>query len=145
MVYLNLVLCIAASSGLIYVAYLIKKNWAQEALNIAVAEEMQVIVENAMVILNTHQTRVAARNTDDPKGELFDDPSLVASILTAIVKKYGNIKVSLKDFEAVNKKDHISVYADNNSKELILSLDHDLAAGDQVPTGFYNPDDGTFH
>jgi hypothetical protein len=53
--------------------------------------------------------------------------------------------VGLEDFRAVKDEDYISVYSDNTSKELILSLDPNLASVDQVPKGFYKTDDGTFH
>jgi hypothetical protein len=145
MLYINILLFAMLSCSLIYVVYLIKKNWAQQVLNNVIAEEMRVIVENTIVTLNSRREKIKAQGAGVPVDDIFGDPSLMAAILTTIVKKYGNIKVGLEDFRAVKDEDYISVYSDNTSKELILSLDPNLASVDQVPKGFYKTDDGTFH
>jgi hypothetical protein len=148
MTYLNIILFMLLSMGLIYVIYLIKRNEVLEALNEEIGEEMKIIIENTIAIINTHREKIEGhrgQRTGDYLDDVFSNPSLMASILTAIVKKYGDIKVGLKDFEAIKNEDYISVYSDNTSKELILSLDHDLGSVDQIPKGFYSSDDGTFH
>ena len=84
-----------------------------------------------------------------PDGRVpFDqDAPLMASVLTALVVKYGDMALSLDDMRRVTQNDYISVYVDTGTQELILSNDHDMAAETGLPDLFniHGGDDETFH
>ena len=84
-----------------------------------------------------------------PDGRVpFDqDAPLMASVLTALVVKYGDMALSLDDMRRVTQDDYISVYVDTGSQELILSNDHDMVGADDLPDLFsiHGGDDETFH
>lgn len=84
-----------------------------------------------------------------PDGRVpFDqDAPLMASVLTALVVKYGDMALSLDDMRRVTQNDYISVYVDTGSQELILSNDHDMTAETGLPDLFnlHGGDDETFH
>jgi len=76
----------------------------------------------------------------------IDSPQMLSTIVTVIIKKYGNLRLSLTDFTSVLDEDYISVYVDTRSKELILSLNHALGEDDPITMANFNPsDDNTFH
>ena len=78
----------------------------------------------------------------------FDqDAPLMASVLTALVVKYGDMALSLDDMRRVTQNDYISVYVDTGTQELILSNDHDMVGADDLPDLFniHGGDDETFH
>ena len=84
-----------------------------------------------------------------PDGRVpFDqDAPLMASVLTALVVKYGDMALSLDDMRRVTQNDYISVYVDTGTQELILSNDHDMVDENGLP-GLFNingGDDETFH
>ena len=84
-----------------------------------------------------------------PDGRVpFDqDAPLMASVLTALIVKYGDMALSLDDMRRVTQNDYISVYVDTGSQELILSNDHDMVGADDLPDLFniHGGDDETFH
>lgn len=84
-----------------------------------------------------------------PDGRVpFDqDAPLMASVLTALVVKYGDMALSLDDMRRVTQNDYISVYVDTGTQELILSNDHDMTAETGLPDLFnlHGGDDETFH
>ena len=136
---LNLILCILLSTGVGYVLYLIKKNRALSDINNLIARELSVLIDAA--------AKVAKKLPEKP-GDLLEDPALLATILTAMVIKYGDMKIGMADFDSISKEDYISVYVDTKANELLLSINPDLAANSGVhgDFGFYpNPDDSTFH
>lgn len=100
------------------------------------------LIEKAKVLLS--KDKKYSEKDDDP----MNDPDMLSSVISVIVKKYGTIKLGLTDFEAVTKQDYVSVYVDTVSQDLILSLKHDLhnEADDPMSmVNFGNPDDSTFH
>ena len=60
----------------------------------------------------------------------FDDPGMLATVITTIVAKNGNMRLSLSDFNQVKDGAYVSVYIDTATQDLILSLKHDLASLD---------------
>lgn len=84
-----------------------------------------------------------------PDGRVpFDqDAPLMASVLTALVVKYGDMALSLDDMRRVTQNDYISVYVDTGTQELILSNDHDMVDETSLPDLFniHGGDDETFH
>ena len=142
---LNLILAILLSTGVGYVLYLIKKNRALNDINNLIARELGVLIDAAAKAAKKLPEKTSALDTP---GELLEDPALLATILTAMVIKYGDMKIGMTDFDSIGKEDYISVYVDTKANELLLSINPDLAANANTTGafGFYpNPDDSTFH
>jgi len=83
-------------------------------------------------------------------GELMDDPTLLATVVTVLINKYGTTTLGLDDFESVGEDSYVSVYIDTESQDLILSLDRSLAEPDVTdPMSLLrfgsNDDDPTYH
>ena len=72
-------------------------------------------------------------------------PAVLSTLVTVLVRKHGDVRLSLHDF-AVPDEEHVSVYVDTNTKELILSLNHRLEE-DQLYSMMAgaDSDDNTFH
>tara|TARA_R110002074_G_scaffold251905_1_gene423532 strand:+ start:364 stop:801 length:438 start_codon:yes stop_codon:yes gene_type:complete len=142
---LNLILAILLSTGVGYVSYLIKKNRALNDINNLIARELGVLIEAAAKAAKKLPRKTSAL---DRPGELLEDPALLATILTAMVIKYGDMKIGMTDFDSIGKEDYISVYVDTKANELLLSINPDLAANANASGtfGLYpDPDDSTFH
>ena len=77
----------------------------------------------------------------------FDDPGMLATVITTIVAKNGNMRLSLADFEKVADGDYVSVYIDTATQDLILSLKHDLATVESYLLGTHRgaETDDTYH
>jgi len=105
------------------------------------------IAKNKKLVEGARKQMKGQGISSDPEDPM-DDPALLASILAVIVKKYGAIKLGLKDFEETGHDDYVSVYVDTNTQDLILSLNHELAAKEKDPMAMINfgtKDDNTFH
>ena len=74
---------------------------------------------------------------------MFNSPELMATIITVLIHKFGDVRLGMKDF-MIRDEDFVSVYVDSSSDEIVLSMDHDLANANAF-MGFPNPDDNTFH
>jgi hypothetical protein len=78
--------------------------------------------------------------------EMLDDPGMLATIITAIISKYGDVRVGMTDFAELGDDSYISVYIDTNTQELLLSLNPNLTDKEEMPfEPFLKPDDGVFH
>lgn len=76
----------------------------------------------------------------------LDSPAMLSSIITVIVAKYGNLRLSMDDFNIVSGDDYVSVYIDGATQDLVLSVDHGLEGADNIAmVKFFDPDDGTYH
>ena len=142
---LNIILTILLLAGIGYVTYLIKKNRALAVINNLISHELGVLVEAATKVAKNLPGR---RRLPSTPGELLEDPALLATILTAMVIKYGNMKLGMTDFDSISNEDYISVYIDTSSNELLLSINPDLDSGTNTAGIFGSypkPDDGTFH
>jgi len=122
-----------------------------EVISIGLEELMEItrleILKNKKLVEKARRQLKGQRISSDPEDPM-DDPALLASILAVIVKKYGAIKLGLKDFEETGHDDYVSVYVDTNTQDLILSLNHELAAKEKDPMAMINfgtKDDNTFH
>ena len=151
----NLILCgllFLAIGFTLYTAYL---NYRRHRLNIQIASDLDVVLKSTMTIIKKNE-KVAMRDqinnlyqaspkTQDTVKDL-ESPQMLSRILTVIIKKYGDLHLVLKDFTNIVEEDYVSVYVDSTSKELILSMNHELSAEDKITMANFNPpDDNTFH
>ena len=62
----------------------------------------------------------------------LSSPELLATLVTVLVNKYGTSRLTLTDCAQIPSNEYVSVYVDKGSGEIILSLDHEMAAGDSI-------------
>ena len=98
-----------------------------------------LVNEAEKLVAETHH---AQANSDDVPD--FESPGFLATMITALIYKYGTARISLDDFTQANK-DYVSVYVDGSTKEVVLSLDHNLGTESIDFANFADPDDQTFH
>ena len=73
----------------------------------------------------------------------LDGDSLTAlEAIQAMLPEEG-IRLSPDDF-VISDLDYVSIYVDNDSQEMILSMDRNLAEDDLI-TGIVIPDENTYH
>lgn len=73
-----------------------------------------------------------------------EDAPMMASVLTALVVKYGDLHLSMKDMQKVTDDDYVSVYVDTVKQELVLSRDPEKASEAKY-FNFAGSDDETYH
>ena len=80
----------------------------------------------------------------DPN-DMMADPAMLSTILTAIVVKYGEMRLGMKDVMLSDENEYVSVYVDTGTKEMVLSTKHDLEGGVSYFTQAGSDDDETYH
>ena len=80
----------------------------------------------------------------DPS-DMMADPAMLSTILTAIVFKYGEMRLGMKDVMLSDGNDFVSVYVDTGTKEMVLSTKHDLEGGVSYFSQVGADDDETYH
>ena len=68
----------------------------------------------------------------------------MASVLTALVVKYGDFQLTMDDMKNVTDDDYVSVYVDTKKQELVLSSDPEKATEAKF-FNFAGSDDETYH
>ena len=113
--------------------------------NILVAKELERLVINSLdIIEGANQKNIRDLNAMD-----LESPGMLATILTVVVSKFGDIKLSMDDF-MIPDGEYVSVYVNGDTKELILSTNHNMVEerlNDPHFVGmpFSDPDDSTYH
>jgi hypothetical protein len=75
----------------------------------------------------------------------LDSPAVVSTILNVLIGKFGDVRLSLRDF-MITDETYVSVYVDGQNQEIILSLNPNLSQEESYSMGSHvNPDDNTFH
>ena len=149
--------------------YFLWRGWKRNALerkfNTAIRESAQLLAESVEDQIARNEKLVAeaksqiamamaameadmATAAHDPPQDIDDmlnDPGMLASIITAIIVKYGDMRIGMSDMMSLDEDQSISIYVDTASKEMVLSTQHDL--GDKTSyINFSNPgDDETYH
>ena len=160
MVTLNFVLAGLLVGSIIGAVYIGVLNYRRFKLNTQMAQDLDVVLRTTMDVVKRNKEGGANlsltnaemltveelyKNVGDPDQDI-SSPQMLSTILTVLVHKYGSMSLALKDFMKVPEDEYISVYVNTTSKELILSMDHDM--GTKSPTtmvNFTNSDDNTFH
>lgn len=153
----NIILSAALLVAIGFTVYLGYLNYRRRQLNIQMGEDLNIVLQSTMDLIKKKESaaKLAPQKIEDlykaspQAGNDFrdiDSPHMLSTIVTVIIKKYGNLRLSLTDFKSVLDEDYISVYVDTRSKELILSLNHSLGEDDPITMANFNPsDDNTFH
>jgi hypothetical protein len=107
-------------------------------------ELQQVGVELADVIASLEQKFIKKKKSAGRTPDI-SDPGMLATLLTVIVNKHGNLRLSMTDFQ-ISDDAYVSLYVDTTSEELLLSLNHSLGEDLLTQMGAFGPaDDTTFH
>jgi hypothetical protein len=121
-------------------------------LNSIIATELDGIIGKTLDVVKKNkelaqQQRVSALYTKAAAGDTpdLDSPELLSTIVTILVSKYGDVKLSPKDF-LIEDNEYVSVYIDTATQEIILSMNHGLGKEASYPLINYgSKDDNTFH
>jgi hypothetical protein len=126
-------------------------NRRRYQLNMQVATDLDTLIKSTRELFQKHKNigRFGAGATESST-QAYDlnSPTMLATLITCLVNKYGDTRLSIKDF-VIPDEEYVSVYVDTRTQEIILSLNHHYA-GDGVEepysmVNFSDPDDTTFH
>ena len=121
---------------------------------IALAEDMQEQMDRNEKLVAEAKSQVAAAMaalradasaySADPN-DIMADPAMLSTILTAIVVKYGEMRLGMEDVMLSDENEYVSVYVDTGTKEMVLSTKHDLEGGVSYFSQVGADDDETYH
>ena len=133
-----------------------KFNTALRNSAIALVDDMQKEIDKNEKLVAKAKKQVAAAMaavsadattktplSGDPN-DVMQDAALLGSLLTAIIIKYGDVRLGIEDMAQTEGKDFVSVYVDTRTKEMVLSTKHDLE-GDVSFFSLSGTDDETYH
>ena len=129
-------------------------NYRKYQLNIAISDELNKIIESTAETIKKGkeslraekerlESEIKVESASLNSSDLFDQPELMATIITVLVHKYGNVRLSMRDF-MIPDSEYVSVYVDTATQEIILSLDRNLDPETDL-INFTKTDDTTFH
>ena len=158
-----MIVCYASMTYFIWRGW--KRNALEKKFNTAIRQSAQLLAESVedqiarneklvaeaksqiAMAMAAMEADMAAAAYDPPQDvdDMLNDPGMLASIITAIIVKYGGMRIGMKDMIRLDEDQSISIYIDTASKEMVLSTQHDL--GDKTSfINFSNPkDDETYH
>jgi len=157
MLFLTLVvltLSIVLSSWAIYQ---INKTRKQEITNLLLTEGLDKLLSAAQVEVAKNKKLVEKARSmvdysktqfDPASPNVMDDPAMLATLVTVMVKKFGTMRLGMTDFTSLPDGQFVSLYVDTNTQELLLSLRDDLeeeTAAMMDIINFSGKDDGTYH
>ena len=121
---------------------------------IALAEDVQEQMDRNEKLVAEAKSQVAAAMaalradksgySTDPN-DMMADPAMLSTILTAIVVKYGEMRLGMEDVMLSDENEYVSVYVDTGTKEMVLSTKHDLEGGVSYFSQVGADDDETYH
>ena len=131
-----------------------KFNVALRNSAIALVEDMQLEIDKNEKLVAEAKSQVAAAMaavradksgySTDPS-DIMADPAMLSTILTAIVVKYGEMRLGMEDVMLSDENEYVSVYVDTGTKEMVLSTKHDLEGGVSYFSQMGADDDETYH
>ncbi len=151
---INILIATVAVLGCAGAWYQLRKARKQHQINLLLSDTLEDLFTTAQAEVSRNKKLLekaqaltgGAAHGFEPGDNLLDDPGMLATLVTAIVNKYGSIILGMSDFTTLGDEDFVSVYVDTRSQDLILSLKPDLTDQDTSPfVRFNNSDDGTFH
>ena len=144
MLTLNLIISCCLLIGIIWVARKARINKANEAALRFVTTELENIYSKLFLTKNLSEKNTAS----GAPGLLdLDSAAMLGTIITVLIRKFGGVQLSVDDF-AEAEGDYVSVYVDQQTSEIILSLDHTLTDTLEDPFNllkFSRSDDKTYH
>ena len=130
--------------GLVVAIYWSVRSYRIYQTNLLVSEELdKIIAETLKTIQKNKRGPEASSLGDGVDMNFMEEPGLMSTLITVLINKFGTVRLGMQDF-MIADEEYVSVYVDNDTKEIILSLNHTLAS-DDVYVGFKDPSDNTFY
>ena len=122
-------------------------SYSRYKKNLYVSDELDGLIHRTLETIEKQKSsmggRAAGVGADHPLN--LDSPAVVATILNVLISKFGDVRLSLRDF-MITDETYVSVYVDGQNQEIILSLNPNLSQEELYSMGSHiNPDDNTFH
>jgi hypothetical protein len=120
-------------------------NWNRRRLNGVIGDELQQLLLQTKKMAEEAEVYLlpgdGANKTLD-----YNSPAMLGTLVSVIVHKLGDLRLSAEDFD-ISADDHVSVYVDIKTHDVILSTNHTLEQGDPLSqmVNFTDSDDTTFH
>ena len=138
-----------------------KDNQLERKFNVALRNSSIALVEDIQDEMDKNEKLVAEAKSEvaaamaalradksdystDPN-DMMADPAMLSTILTAIVVKYGEMRLGMEDVMLSDENEYVSVYVDTGTKEMVLSTKHDLEGGVSYFSQVGADDDETYH
>jgi len=159
-----MIVCYASMTYFIWRGW--KRNNLERKFNTAIKESAQLLAESvedevarneklvaeaksqvamAMTAMEADMSSSSHYNPPKDIDDMLNDSGMLGSIITAIVVKYGDMRIGMSDMMLLDEDQSISIYVDTGSKEMVLSTQHNL--GDMVSYMNFSDsaDDETYH
>ena len=87
------------------------------------------LVENAKKIVDNSHIAASLAADDSMFGGQpeFSSPEILSTIVSVLIQKFGTTRLNMDDFAALGVGEFVSVYVDQGTMEIILSMDQNLA------------------
>ena len=155
----TIIVCYAFATFFIWRGW--KDNQLERQFNVALRNSSIALVEDIQEEIDKNEKLVAEAKSQvaaamaalradasdyrtDPS-DMMADPAMLSTILTAIVVKYGEMRLGMEDVMLSDENEYVSVYVDTGTKEMVLSTKHDLEGGVSYFTQTGPDDDETYH
>jgi len=155
----TIIVCYAFATFFIWRGW--KDNQLEKQFNVALRNSSIALVEDIQEEIDKNEKLVAEAKSQvaaamsalradksgysaDPS-DMMADPAMLSTILTAIVVKYGEMRLGMEDVMLSDENEYVSVYVDTGTKEMVLSTKHDLEGGVSYFTQTGPDDDETYH
>jgi len=157
MLFLTIAALILSTVLSIWAIYQINKTRKQQITNMFLAEGLDNLLNAAKVEVAKNKKLVEKARSmvdysttqfDPSSPSVMDDPAMLATLVTVMVKKFGTMRLGMTDFTSLPDDQFVSLYVDTNTQELLLSLRDDLeeeTAAMMDIINFSGKDDGTYH
>tara|TARA_R100000664_G_scaffold2452_1_gene6093 strand:+ start:2543 stop:2980 length:438 start_codon:yes stop_codon:yes gene_type:complete len=142
---LNIILGIVLAITFVVASWWGYKNKRQEQTNILIATELEALFVETKKMADKASVYVAPGPGANQSLD-YNSPAMLGTLVSVIVHKLGDLRLTAQDFD-IKMDDHVSVYVDMKTHDVILSTSGDLGAQDPLSqlVNFTDPDDKTFH
>jgi len=120
-------------------------SYRQYKLNIQVSEELDVIIKSTIETVKKIKRsageggRILSENKD-----IFTSAGMLSTLVTVLIHKFGDTRLAMDDFTFADDQ-YVTIYVDQATDEIILSLNKHLENVDYSLVNFKKVDDSTFH
>ena len=111
--------------------------------NLLVSSELDKIIESTLKAIQ--KSKLDNKDTSTTPADILDidSPGVMSTLITVLVNKFGTVRLGMQDF-IIPDEEYVSIYVDDDTQEIILSLNHDLVSKNMY-VDFKDPTDKTFH
>ena len=154
----TLVLTILLSTATVLSIVWSISSYRRHRLNLHISRELKKIIDatdqniskakaaiqESKDTIDKHQTKQATAGISTSGPECMESPELMATIITVLIAKFGDQRLSINDF-MIPDEAAVAVYVDVETEEIILSLDPNLSLEASYASALAKTDDTTYH